>query len=64
MKAIDVHIHTRGTEDGNKILKAMDQVGLTRVVLFAVPPHRKEGEQSHKETLDRIAKLVAPDPDR
>ncbi len=34
MLAIDVHIHTRGQEDGNKILKAMDQVGLKRVVLL------------------------------
>ena len=33
--AIDVHIHTRGGEDGSKILKAMDAVGLERVVLFS-----------------------------
>ena len=66
--AIDVHIHTRGTEDGNKILKAMDEVGLKRVVLFAVPPHRSEeakGEkQPHKIILDQIAKLVKVDPER
>ena len=33
--AIDVHIHTRGGEDESKILKAMDAVGLERVVLFS-----------------------------
>ncbi len=66
--AIDVHIHTRGSEDGNKILKAMDQVGLKRVVLFAVPPHRdpnaKGEERPHKVVLDRIAELVKVDPER
>jgi len=66
--AIDVHIHTRGTESGSKILKAMDQVGLERVVLFAVPPHRTEGakgsKKPHKKVLDDIAKLVKVDPDR
>ncbi len=66
--AIDVHIHTRGTEDGNKILKAMDKVGLERVVLFAVPPHRSEAakglKEPHKKIIDDIAKLVSVDPDR
>ncbi len=66
--AIDVHIHTRGKEDGNKILKAMDQVGLKRVVLFAVPPHRSEEakgqDKPHKVVLDTIANLVKVDPER
>jgi len=66
--AIDVHIHTRGTEDAAKILKAMDQVGLERVVLFAVPPHRAKGaaaeKEPHRRVLDDIAKLVKADPDR
>jgi len=66
--AIDVHIHTRGTETGSKILKAMDKVGLERVVLFAVPPHRssdaKGSKRPHKVVLDQIAKLVKPDTER
>jgi predicted TIM-barrel fold metal-dependent hydrolase len=68
MMAIDVHIHTRGTEDGNKILKAMDQVGLERVVLFSVPPHRSEEakaqDKPHQVVLDTIADLVKVDPER
>jgi len=66
--AIDVHIHTRGTEDGNRILKAMDEVGMERVVLFAVPPRRAEDARSaknpHKKSLDQIAKLVEVDRER
>ena len=70
MMAIDVHVHTRGDEDGSKVLKALDYAGLERVVLFAVPPHRhlKPGEQppkdAHKQSIDEAVKLVAPDPDR
>jgi len=67
--AIDVHVHTRGTEDGDKILKALDKAGLDRVVLFSVPPHRaqqagKPAKNAHKKVLDQIAALVKPDPER
>lgn len=66
--AIDVHIHTRGGEDGAKVLKAMDEVGLERVVLFSVPPHREGGgadrKDAHKPVLDEIAGLVQADPER
>ena len=68
--AIDVHVHMRGGEDGGAILKAMDEVGLERTVLFAVPPHRavREGgtppKDAHKQSIDDIARIVAPDPDR
>ncbi len=68
--AIDVHVHGRGGENGDEILKAMDEVGLERVVLFAVPPHRamREGgtppEDAHRQSIDDIARIVAPDPDR
>lgn len=40
--AIDVHIHTHGDEDGAAVLAALDQIGLERAVLFAVPPHRHD----------------------
>ena len=65
--AIDVHVHTSGGEDGAQILKAMDEVGLDRVVLFAVPPHRRGGEipkDAHRQSIDEIAKLVSADPRR
>jgi len=65
--AIDVHVHTRGTESSSKILKALDKAGLERIVLFAVPPHRAGKDRKavpHKRVLDQIAKLVKPDPDR
>mgnify|MGYP005840379963 CR=1 FL=1 len=66
--AIDVHVHTRGTEDGRKVLKAMDAVGLERMVLLAVPPQRDEeakgARNPHRKVLDRIARLVKPDPER
>jgi len=34
---IDVHVHCKGGEDGNKVLKAMDAVGLERIVLMSRP---------------------------
>lgn len=70
MMAIDVHVHTRGGEDGGKILKALDDAGLERIVLLAVPPHRNgpEGEtppkDAHKKSIDDMVRMVAPDPDR
>jgi len=68
--AIDAHVHTRGTEDGKKILKALDEAGLDRIVLFGVPPHRNVAEgktppaDAHKQSADHLAKLIAPDPER
>jgi predicted TIM-barrel fold metal-dependent hydrolase len=67
--AVDVHVHTRGTETGSKILKALDAVGLDRIVLFSPPPHRDQGggktaKAPHKKVLDQVAKMVKPDPDR
>jgi len=35
--AIGVHVHCKGGEDGNKVLKAMDAVGLERIVLMSRP---------------------------
>jgi predicted TIM-barrel fold metal-dependent hydrolase len=66
--AIDVHIHLRGTEKGDEILKSMDDVGLDRAVLFAPPPHRTDwggdAPGTHQQSIDWIAETVAPDPDR
>jgi len=64
--AIDVHVHTRGGETGDEILKAMDRVGLERAVLFAPPPHRgpSSADDLHKRSIDEIARIISPDPDR
>ncbi len=68
--AIDVHIHTRGREDGTEILTAMEEIGLDRIVLFGAPPHRglSEGESApadaHKRCIDHLAAVVAADPER
>ena len=66
---VDVHVHTRGGEDGADILKAMDQIGLERVVLFSPHPQRDGGPQGpakhpHRSVIDEIARIVAPDPER
>ncbi len=64
--AIDVHVHTRGGEDGNRILETLDEAGLERVVLLAVPPQRGEAtpEDAHKQSIDDTARMVAPDAER
>jgi len=66
--AIDVHIHCRGNEKGDEVLKSMDAIGLERAVLFAPPPHRTDwgdmGDDTHRRSVDCIAEIVAPDPDR
>ncbi|UCH36467.1 MAG: amidohydrolase family protein [Armatimonadota bacterium] len=66
--AIDVHIHTHGTEDGVKVLEAMDRVGLERAVLLGVPPHLSgeaaKSERPHTAVIDTLAKLVKADPER
>jgi predicted TIM-barrel fold metal-dependent hydrolase len=66
---IDVHVHCKGGEDGNKILKAMDEVGLERIVLMSAPPHwsmhsRRPQAVGHRTVIDDIARTVAPDPKR
>jgi predicted TIM-barrel fold metal-dependent hydrolase len=74
--AIDVHIHLKGHEDGNRILKAMDEAGITRMVLISKAPPRSfsmgpsqlaeepAGGFTHREVLDNLAQIVAPDKDR
>lgn len=67
---IDVHVHMRGGEDGDAILKIMDEVGLERAVLFAAPPHgaaqvdEAPPKNTHKQSIDDLARIVASDPDR
>jgi uncharacterized protein len=68
--AIDCHIHAHGDEKGEEVLKAMDQVGLERIVLFSVPPHRglEPGAipppDAHRKVIDRLDEVCAADPDR
>ena len=66
---IDVHIHSTGGEDGSKVLKAMDAVGLEHIVLMSRPPHwslnpELPNEVGHRAVIDDIARMVAPDPAR
>ncbi len=66
--AIDVHVHCSGGEDGKEILKAMDEVGLERVVLLSAPPHESWDETAdgpgHRKAIDDVAGLVAADRKR
>lgn len=67
--AIDVHVHSKGGEDGNRILKAMDEAGLEHILLMSRPPHwslatEEEDMVGHQSVIDDIARMVAPDPTR
>ncbi len=67
--AIDVHVHCKGGEDGNKVLKAMDAVGLERIVLMSRPAYYSLVTEApdpvgHRAAIDELAKIVAPDPTR
>jgi predicted TIM-barrel fold metal-dependent hydrolase len=67
--AIDVHVHAKGGEDGRRILKAMDELGLERIVLMSPPPHwslasEREEVRGHRAVIDEIAGIIAPDPAR
>jgi hypothetical protein len=66
---IDMHVHSKGGEDGNKILEAMDGAGLERIVLVSRPPHcsveTSEPEAAgHRAVIDEISSIVARDPHR
>ena len=67
--AIDVHVHMKGGEDGRKILQALDQAKLERIVLMSPPPHWSlvTGEyeaRGHREVIDELARAVELDPQR
>jgi predicted TIM-barrel fold metal-dependent hydrolase len=66
--AIDVHIHCTGGEDGDEILRAMDEVGLERSVLFSPAPHASWDETEegpgHQRAIDDIARIAAADLQR
>jgi len=66
---IDTHVHTKGGEDGNKILKAMDALGLERIVLMSQPPSwslatGRDEEVGHRAVIEDIARIITPDPER
>lgn len=66
--AIDVHIHAGGEEEASKILKAMDEVGLARVVLFApfwkFALSGKEGGPLPRAAAGDMGSLIAADAHR
>jgi predicted TIM-barrel fold metal-dependent hydrolase len=58
----DCHVHSRGREKGEDVLKALDQAGIDRVCLFA--PYPGDDESKQRESTQFISKLQAVDPDR
>jgi predicted TIM-barrel fold metal-dependent hydrolase len=67
--AIDVHVHCRGGEDGGAVLRAMDELGLERIVLMSRPAYYSlETEEpelvGHKAVIDDLSRVVALDPGR
>jgi predicted TIM-barrel fold metal-dependent hydrolase len=67
--AMDVHVHCTGGQNGDEILKAMDDVGLERIVLLGAPPHEGWEDEywpgrGHEAAIDDLARTVAPDPRR
>jgi len=58
----DCHVHSRGTENGEGVLRAMDRAGIDRMCLFA--PYQGETEEGQRESTDFMAKVVKADPER
>ena len=66
---IDVHVHAKGIEDGNRVLRAMDRAGLERIVLMCAPPHFPFESETpatigYRTVIDALARTVAADPQR
>ena len=60
--AIDVHVHSRGTESTVEILKAMDKAGMDKIFLFGPYPGLDEDRQ--READDFVAKIASEAKDR
>jgi hypothetical protein len=58
----DCHVHSRGSENGEGILRAMDRAGIDRICLFA--PYRGESDEGQRESTDFMAKVAKADPNR
>jgi predicted TIM-barrel fold metal-dependent hydrolase len=58
--AVDVHIHSNGAEDGNKVLKAMDQAGLEKIILFS--PYPGMDVQKQRQSVDQVLSISRADP--
>jgi len=58
----DAHVHSRGTEQGEKVLMAMDAAGIDKICLFA--PYGGESAEKQRESTDFVAKLAGADPER
>lgn len=58
----DCHIHCNADTSGKDILKAMDKVGMEKAVLLS--PHWHESNEREIESIDTIARVIAPDPER
>jgi predicted TIM-barrel fold metal-dependent hydrolase len=68
--SINVHVHSRGGEKADDILRAMDDLGLERIVIFSASPRGPieapaEGSPDRqREVIDEVARLVARNPAR
>ncbi|MGQ9632038.1 MAG: amidohydrolase family protein [bacterium] len=58
----DCHVHSRGSERGGAILRAMDDVGIDKICLFA--PYGGESAEKQRESTDFVAKVASEDPER
>jgi predicted TIM-barrel fold metal-dependent hydrolase len=77
MRVWDCHVHCRGDETGDEVLRAMDAAGIERMNLFSDYPWREvggrrvpHGPDSHasredlRACVDHIAKVQSADPSR
>lgn len=70
MKIWDCHVHMRGGETADEILRGMDAAGITRICLFAPYPGRDiEGygpppAEAYRPAIEEVAAIQAVDPDR
>jgi predicted TIM-barrel fold metal-dependent hydrolase len=70
MRIWDCHVHCRGDEKGEDVLRAMDEAGIERINLFGRYPgkrddaHARTSRDEVRTTIDHIAAIQAADPDR
>ncbi len=70
MNIWDCHVHLRGGETAEEILRGMDAAGITRICLFArYPGEGAVGDgpppsSNYQPAIDEVAAIQAVDPDR
>lgn len=70
MRIWDCHVHCRGDDKGEDVLRAMDEAGIERINLFGRYPGPRDDPNAHtsrddvRETIDHVAAVQAADPER